>query len=404
MSQIIGNRTTYQADQESRIIRDVYPDIALLDPDKAPLVTLSMKLRGSKPCTNPKLEWYEDDYVARWAVNGTATVANSTSSTTVTVTDGTLFRPGDIFLVPKAVDSSTAPELCRVTAVSSNTLTVVRNIGGGSVDTIPANWDLRLVGSAAEENGAFPSPKATTKTQKISYTQIFRTPTDYANTAIATETYGAPSGDRKFEHRKKLVEHKEKLNAALLFYGAGQYSAAGGPNGNPIRTTQGLMGTITTNITDGGGVLTKKKIDSYARQSFRYGSSNKLLLAAPIIAGAINAWATSFLNVSPGETHYGVNIKRIETPYGNWSLVTDWMLENGAGGYGFAGQAFSIDLDQIFIRHLAGNGENRNTKIMLDVVKDGTDGTKDEILSEIGYVIRMEKYHSRLYNVTDYME
>lgn len=403
MAQILGNRNTAQGYNEDRIIRDVYPDISLLDPDKAPLITLWSKMKGSKPCSSPKLEWFEDDYVARWAVNGTATVANVTTSTVVTVTDGTLFRPGDLFVVPKAIDSSTAPELIRVVSIVSNALTVVRNVGGGALDTIPASWDLRLVGSAAEENGAFPSPKTTTKTGKISYTQIFRTPTDFSNTAIATDHYGAPNGERKFMHRKKLVEHKEKLNSALL-WGAASVDLTGGPNGYPIRTTQGLRRTVVTNVTDGGTVLTKKKIDSFARQCFRYGSSNKILLAAPVIAGAINAWGVSFLNVAPGENHYGVNIKKIETPYGNWALVSDWMLENGAGGYGFGGTAFSIDMDQLHMRHLSGNGEDRNTKVMQDVVQDGTDGKRDEILSEIGYVIMQEKYHGMLYNVSDYME
>lgn len=402
MAQIVGNRTSKQVIDEQRIVRSVYPDISYLDPDETPLVTFLNRLKGRKQGVfNPEFEWFESDYAARWATMGTSTVFSSSTSTLVTVTDGTLFIAGDLFIVPKAETSSTAPEMCRVTAVSGNTLTVVRNVGGTGVDTINPSTHLRLVGSAFEENGAFPSSKTTSPVRYYNYTQIIRTATDFSGTLMATKNYGG--AERPRVHREKLVEHKEKINSTLL-WGQRSYSATGGPTSNPIRTSNGLNNVISTNVTDIGGILTPKKLDNFFQQGFRYGRKKKLFLVAPKIRSAVNAWAVNFLNVRPSEERYGVKITTIETPYGDAMMVHDWMLETPSGGTnGFQGWGFLIDLDQINYKYLNGNGENRDTKIIKDAVKNGQDGKKDEILSEIGFEIKQEKYHSKMFGVTDYM-
>lgn len=400
MSQVIGVRTTNAANNETRIIRQVDDEIALLEPNEAPLITLLNRLKYRKAVKSPVWEWYEDDYCARWGTNGNDTVTNSTSSTTIVVADGTVFVVGDLFVVPKVVTSSTAPEMCRVTAVSGNTLTVVRDVGSAGVDYINADAPLRLCGSAHEEKGSLPNAKTTAPSLKTTYLQIFRTVIDFSNTAIATDTYGSPQGDRAREHRKKLKEHKIAMNSALLFGRASQ-AMAGGPNNRPIRTTQGLLSTIATNITDASGTLTKKAFEGFSRQAFRYGSQTKVLLAAPTVKSALNEWAREFLLIKPSETKYGVNIQQVETAHGMWLLVNDWMLES-QGSYGFGATALSVDLEQIKYLYLSNNGVNRDTAIHEDVVQDGTDGKTDEILTEGGFAIGQEKFHARLYNVTDY--
>ena len=399
-----GTRVTSQAIAETALIRQVDDKIADIEPDKAALITLINKLKKRHSVKSARYEWFERDYIPRWAQNSASAVANNAASTTVTVTDGTLFVPGDMFVVPKVVSSSAAPELVRVTVVAGNVLTVVRDVGTAGIDTIAANGALRLVGNAYEENGALPTAKTSARVPKITYTQIFRTTTDFSRTAMASETYGAPQGDRRLEHKYKLVEHKEKLNSALL-WGRRSEALTGGASSNPIRTTEGLRAIISTNIVDAGGVFTQKKLDEFARLAFRYGPSKKILLAAPKILGAINAWASAHLVVKPAEDHFGVMIRQVETAYGIWGLVLDWMLEDGvASQNGFGGLAFSIDLDQISYLWLDNNGINRDTHVELDVVKDGKDGARDQILTEGGFQIKLEKNHAMLYNVTDYMQ
>lgn len=401
MANIVGTRNTNQAITETRLVRQVADSIALIEPNEAPLITFLNRMGKRSPVKSPRYEWFEDDYTARWTQNGTATINANSASTTITVVDGTLFVPGDMFVVPRAVSSSTAPEVLRVVTVTTNTLVVIRDVGGVGLDTFNANAAIRLLGNAYEEGGAVPTAKTTAPVAKITYTQIFRDVIDLSNTYIASEQYGT-SNERKRLHQKKLKEHKIKMNAAFLF-GQPSESLSGGPTGKPIRTTMGLNSAITSNIVDAAGTITMKGFETFSRTAFRYGKNKKLLLTTPILKSAINSWGNNYLMVKPGETKYGVDIQEVQTAHGTWMVANDWMLENGvAGQNGFGGMAFSIDVDQLEIKYLSGAGMNRDTAINEDIIEDGRDAKVDEILSEIGLKVGLEKWHAKLFNITDF--
>ena len=76
------------------------------------------------------------------------------------------------------------------------------------------------------------------------------------------------------EQKKKLAEHKIKMNGQALF-GAASESLTGGASGFPIRTTPGIMNIITTNLLDAGGTLTDKTLETFARMSFARASVDK---------------------------------------------------------------------------------------------------------------------------------
>lgn len=403
MAQISGQRSTGHAiTNENILVREVGDQIAMLDPNETPLVTFLMKLNKRRGVYSPRVEWLEDDYVARWSQNGTTTIAAATASTTITVTDGTLFAPGDLIVAPVAATSSDKPEVIRVVSVATNVLTTIRNVGGLGLNAINANASIRILGSAEEEGATPQSGKTTIKSTETSYTEIFRTPVEFTKTQVASKVYGINGSERKREHKKKLVEHKQKMNIAALFNAASE-DLTGGPNGKPIRTTQGLNSVITTNVVDAGGLLTKKTFEEFSRSVFRYGSKKKLLLAAPMVISAIHEWGNSFLQLKPGETKFGVNIQRVRTGHGEFVLANDWMLEDGVSGQnGFGATAFAVDLDNCEYVYLSENGESRDTKLMLDIVKDGRDAYVDEILSECGFCFKVEKTHGKIYNVTDY--
>lgn len=395
MAQVAGMRSTAQIISEARHVRDVAPKIFYLEPDVAPVLTLLNKLNKKKPCYSTKFTWFGSDTVYRWAQVDSTTV--TTTGTSIGVVDGTLFRIGDMVSVPKAVDSSSAPELMRVTNVVTNTITVVRNIGGSGAATIPASAALTFAGSAFEEGAAFPNMKSSIPTEYTGYTQIFRTPIKLTNTSMATRTYGDDELKRlQFE---KAREHKIDMNRAFL-WGRPSEDTSGT---TPFRTTDGLFNKITSNVTNANGTLTPTTIENFARQAFRYGGSQKILLASPIIISAFNEFAKAHLNLQPSDKQYGISVSKVVTGHGEWLLVRDWMLEDGVSGQnGFGGNALSLELDQVTIRYLADNGINRDTKYLTDVVQDGGDFRADEYLTECGLQINQEKFHARLYNVSGY--
>lgn len=395
MAQNIGMRSTAQVITESRGVRDVADKIWFLEPDKAPLITFLTALKKSKPTYQTKFEWHDDDYNARWAQVDSTTV--TTTGTSIGVTDGTLFAPGDLWAVPNAVDSSTAPEIIRVVSISTNTLTVTRNIGGAGAATIGASAALTYAGNAFAEGASFPSMRSTSPVASYSYTQIFRTPLEITNTNAAVRTYG--QADLKLLQFKKSAEHKIAINRAFLFGRASEDTSGT----TPLRTTDGLFKKIATNVYNANGTLTQQTLENFARQAFRYGGSQKILLASPMFISAINQFHKAHLTATAGEKTYGVRTTTIVTGHGEWKLVRDWMLEDGVSGKnGFAGNAFSLDLDSIMMRYLADNGISRNTKYLTDAIQDGADRRADEYLTECGLQINNEKHHARIYNVTGY--
>jgi len=180
-------------------------------------------------------------------------------------------------------------------------------------------------------------------------------------------------------------------------------SASATSGENYLRTTQGLFSTISTNIYNMNGTLTMKAMESWCRMAFRYGPKKKILLADPLMTSALSQWANNYIQLSVNETKFGVAIKTWRSPHGELMIVNDWMLENGVSGQnGFAGRSAIVDLDQITYMYLAGNGYNRDTKLLPDVKKDGQHRVVDEYYAEVGFKIKREQYHSFCYNYTDY--
>ena len=299
--------------------------------------------------------------------------------------------------------------MIRVTSVSSDELLVTRAFAGSTVDTIGNTAAFRLIGSAHAEAGALPGTKNSNVETIVSYTQIFERVAEFSGTFMATKQYGDGGNERKRLHKKMMNEVKEQINAALMWGKAsealtgGTMTQIGGTTSGPLRTTMGINSVISTNVVDCGGFLTWKTFLNFAKQAFRYGGSQKLLLASSTTVSAVNTWAHDRLQVKVGEQKYGINMTEIITPFGQWKMIYDKELENyGSTTNGFSGVTFSIDLEQIEEKYLSYGGENRDLQLYEDVVSDGSDRRVDKILGELGFMVAQEKHHAKLFNIQDW--
>jgi hypothetical protein len=222
-----ASRNVNQSSTEGILIRDVANDMVLLEPDTTPLLVLTTNSKRKTGCKAPKFEWVEDSEVSFWTqANAGADIAAGAVS--VPVLDITLFAVGDIVAVPKANASTAAEEIMLVTALAgttTGTITVTRGLGGGA-DTITATGSLRIIGGAFLENDALPVGRYTTKSTVASYAQIFRTTVDISETERATEIYGAPEGEEKYQIAKAMIRHKAEIEAAGWWSRASETAAA----------------------------------------------------------------------------------------------------------------------------------------------------------------------------------
>lgn len=375
----------------------------LRNPSLTPLFTLVTKIGNRKKTTaSTRIEWIEDDYVGHWGQANNGTTDYSSVATNILVVDGTLFAVNDLIAIPKANANSAAEEVARVTAIATNTLTITRGIGGAGADTIGATADLRILASAYAEGANFGTVRTTSKVVNISYTQIFRRPVQINKSMVAQAQFG-PANERLFQRRKALEEHRKEIESAGLWSRASESLALGAPG--TVRTSMGLKSRINTNVYNANQTLTEGGLESFAELAFAtyFEGNEKLLVAAKRVISAFDFFALGHQRTQQSETLYGVKVKRYVTSHGDFMITRDLLLENGpANGLGWGDEAYALDVDSIEFAPLSGNGENRDTHLLTDVVKDGSDKYADEYLTEGGWVLRHEPRHARIYNVTAY--
>jgi uncharacterized protein DUF5309 len=404
MATLTTTRSFNQFVTDTTQVRDVSEQMVLLEPDASPLWVMTNKAKRKTPAIAPRFEWVEDNEVALW---GQVSLSADTTSavTSILVADGTIFAVGDIVAVPKAVSSQSAPEVFLVTSVSTNTLTIVRGIGGSGADTLAATGSLRIIGSAAKEDDNVESQRYTAKTVQISYCQIFKTSVKVTHTAASTKQYGAPSGERKYQLVKALIRHRSEIE------GAGLWSRPSESLSTPSTrwTTMGLLPRISTNKTDGSTTLTLTNFNTFSETAFRWGEKQKLLITAPKILSALNFFSQNKLLTKVGDTVFGVKISRVDMALGEFMLSNNYRQSTAeigfpTGGNSFASHAYSIDLPSIAYRYLQGGGDNLigDTKLYENVLPDGSTTRTDEYRTQAGWEIRHEKKHAWLNDVTVY--
>lgn len=389
-------RSTNEAISETVLVRDVPDEVMVLDGDITPLTVMSVNAKRKRPCFSPRIEKLEDDLRTLWGFMNAAAVASNVTS--ILVNDGTLFGVGDLIAAPQAASVSAADEVMRVTAIATNTLTVVRGIGGSGADTLVASQSLRILGSAYAENAGFGAPRSTLKTTIISYTQIIREPFQLSNTQRASKTYGGPEED--YQERMALLNWKKQCEAVALW--GRQSESLAGPGS--IRTTMGFKPRVVTNVTNANTTLTLILFNTFGQTAFRYNQGRpRLFIAAPIYISAVNFFSQNKLLTEVGQTVFGVKVKTLYLPHGTLMLANNFLMEAGISGQaGFEDEAYAVDLANVEYRYLSANGINRDVKLYRNVKQDGTDGMSHEYLGEIGWIITQEKSHSRMRNASAY--
>lgn len=379
-------------------------DDVLLNPSLTPILTLVTKIGNRKKSTNAaRIEWIEDDYLNVWGLVSNGTTAYSSVATSIVVADATLFAVNDLVAVPVGPSSSAVEEVIQVTAVTlaSNTLTITRGIGGSGANTIGATADLRVLAPAFPEGAAYGTPRTTAKTVLISYTQIFRRPVSVTKSEVAQALFG-PSNDRLYQRRKMLEEHRRDMESAGLW----SHPSESLNLPSTLRTTMGFKNRLVTNVYNANGTLTEGSFLTFTQQAFGqyYEGSEKLLVCAPEVISALDWWADNKLRLAPGDDIYGVKVSRYTTNHGDFMVTRDLNLQNApsGSGVGWGAEAYALDIDSVEFAPLVGNGENRDTQLLVDVIRDGADLYRDEYLTEAGWVIRFEKRHARIYGVTSY--
>ena len=142
MANVSGVRSTANINTQRRAF-DYSNELYLVDPDNAVLALFTRKL-NKKGTVDPEYRWFDKTQPSRTdSVNNGA--GYNSSATSIVVANGDKFRAGDVVNVP------VTGEQMRVTAVSTNTLTVSRGWGQTAAASLTDADVLVIIGNANAE-------------------------------------------------------------------------------------------------------------------------------------------------------------------------------------------------------------------------------------------------------------
>ena len=384
---------------EGSNVRDVAEDMLYLDENRTVLYTLTNAAKRKKPATSPRIEWFEENDLGMLGTVSNGTTAYASNATGIFVQDITIFGVNDMVQVARTVGTNSQQgEFILVTALNgttNGTLTVTRGFAGSTADTIGATNTLKILGVATTENGSIDNPRVPARANKTSGCQIFEWPIQITRTGAATKVYTAPQGDRADKQTLGMRRQKLEIENAALF---GRFSETLASPGSRW-TSMGIRSIIATNVTDIGGTLTYQTFLQYSRLAFRYGASEKLLMAAPLFKEGLDFTSGNKILTQAGATMHGVQLKRYLTPNGTWNLATNYNMDSVSD---LGDEAIGVDLASVSYRPLVNNGQNLDTKIFQDYDPTNPKLIKDLVFTQAGWQIRHEARHARAYDVTTY--
>lgn len=372
---------------------DMDADIAMLEPDEAPLITFLMKV-NKRPAYSQKVEWLEDELHPRYTL-ATASFTNVATTISVTTGTGAYFKPFD------TIKDELTGENMLVTGVAADVLTVERGKGSvvGTASSGAADGIVRL-SNASAEGALLGQLKQTKKVAQFNYCQIVRTGFGMTETLIASKLYGQPDV-MAWEANKKQTEHKIELEQ-MLWEGRRLLETSGAA---PRAYCGGVLDFISTN-TATGGAMTQKVWEQFligssaaAPKVARYGPASKVAFAAPIVLGALSSFAASRLaidNTNPMDWGVTLNTYRAANGF-KLALVEkrEW-ADRTKVSPGMGGSAVVLSMENVVMRPL------RDTQLKPKRQANDEDSQKQEYLTETSFMLKQERTHAWLRGVTDW--
>ena len=366
-----NSRLTYSINADRRDI-DFHNEIILLEPNKNPLTVLLAKM-GKAATTDVEFGWFEDELGVRW--DSFAGAVAVTTETALVVTTIGAFQPRDV------IKNARTGEVMLVTAVTAgtSTLTVVRGFGSTAAAAILNLDAIVIIGNANQEFATMPAIKDGADTTVKNNVQIFRTAFGISGSMNATETLTGK--DLPYLRRKKAIEHAIDIERAFLF---GEKNTGGAPN--RTRTTAGVIALATQNAGTftNNAAVTFGNIGRWFESIFRYGSSEKILLASSRWITLLDNLGEAKLQTVPKDETYGIAVSRLLTHHGELYVIKHHLLEGP-----YINRAIALDMECLKYRYLSG----RDTKLRTNIQANDADGVVDEYLTECGLEFRQPKRH-----------
>ena len=355
---------------------------------EAPLMALA-SMGKSEAVSDAEFNWFDKSMPVRRVFVNNASGYN-TAATSIVVDDGaggsaaTWVKAGHVLMNERTF------EHMRVTAdPTGDALTVAR--GAGSTPPAPINNDdaLLILSTVLEEGQSAGTAIHWDPVRRRNVTQIFNNTLFLTRRIMKTQLR---TGD-KYKDAKldAYLQTMIDMEWAALF---GEYLDEAGSTGARRRTlTGGMFYWVKTNVHNAGGPISYFELMDFFEEDFRYGSSEKLVLAGSTVINALNKLAKleMTMNAVPNEESFGINVKRIESPFGDIILKNHPLLSDHPV---FRGWAFGIDMQYFEIAYID------DLTFIPHIESPGSHVRMDEFYADLGFRVLVERTHFIWHNVT----
>ena len=352
--------------------------------DEAPIFNTLLRMGRKKTVGSTTLEWWTVDAAARQTLINNVAGYDETA-TSIAVDSAAAMRVNDVIGIPRT------KELMLITAINTNTLTVIRSVGTTDAAAIVDNDPVINLGPFFMEGEDLPGARNTTNVKQTSRTQIFRRALELTATAAAVSLKGEDAKTQ--ERRKKLVEITRDIEYAALLGEVFEETSGGKPRCG----TMGVRSFATINVADGNGTLTEPELDDFLSQVFTKGSRHRVVFGGRTACDVVRRIKKPTMQGRPEDSVIGFKATRYQTPDGEFDLARHPLMTG------------ALDTELIVI-DFDGGAEGVAPEICVLNGRDlvlkenqqppGKDGVADEYIGELGFTWGNPETHGRLTNVT----
>ncbi len=301
------------------LAEDVSDIIGLITPYETPLLdALGDPMREARSTHH---EWLEDELLPNKDAVNDSTYTDPSTDTDFVVDNGSRFRIGD------QIQIAGSEELMLVTAINSNTLTVVRGYAGTTAEDLADDQVINILGNAALEGADKPSARFTNRSRCGNYTQIFTATVEVSGTDMAASQLGL-ADELDFQKQERLREMIRDLENTVI--NGGQPASNPEGSGSVRRSMKGIIQHFSMNVFHTGDSgfpsgtdLDEDKINYVLRQIWNNSSGNvDLIVVGGFQKRKINAFSANSRSFGANDTTFTDMISIYESDFGVCRIIT----------------------------------------------------------------------------------
>ena len=337
-------KATYSAGTTlPELAEDVSDLVAIVSPYETPLLAaLGDPLREARSTHH---EWLEDELLANKDTINDDTWTDPDVDTSFDVANGDRFRIGD------QIQVEGSEELMLVTAVSTNTLTVVRGYAGTSAENLADEQIVNILGNAALEGAERPNARFTNRVRCGNYAQIFTAAVEVSGSDMASSQLGLVD-EMDYQKQERLRELLRDLESTVI--SAGQPASSPQGSSTVRRTMKGIIQHLGSNVFHPGDSgfpsgtdLDESKVNYVLRKIWENSSSNvDLIVVGGFQKRKINAFCSESRSYGANDTRFTDMVSMYESDFGVCNIITTRWLPQDA--------ALFLDSSRISVLPLAG--------------------------------------------------